>query len=128
LPAAEKAAAEKGSGELSEKESGELSEKELQRSIASLEAAAETEKEAAEKGISLLTCFTGTKVQILTPEELEFGRSISLLTCFTGTKVQILTPEELEFERSIEALESRKDVRSLVRGMQVGMRTYPDLS
>ena len=47
------------------------------------------------------TCFTGTKVQILTPEEL-MGRRISrsFVSCrykskntgaFTGTKVQILT-------------------------------------
>jgi hypothetical protein len=44
-----------------------------------------------------LTCFTGTKVQILTPEELSaaFLRRLYQFTCFTGAKVQILTPEEL---------------------------------
>ena len=53
------------------------------------------------------TCFTGTKVQILTPEECvaptdfltQLSPSLYLLywyksTCFTGTTVQILTPEE----------------------------------
>ncbi len=37
------------------------------------------------------TRFTGTKVQMLTPEELLLG---ARFTCFTSTKVQILTPEE----------------------------------
>jgi hypothetical protein len=44
------------------------------------------------------TCFTGTKVQILTAEELR-GRQADerqpQFTCFTCTKVQILTGEEL---------------------------------
>ena len=37
------------------------------------------------------TCFTGAKVQILTPEVLRARQWCSV--CFTGTKVQILTPE-----------------------------------
>jgi len=41
------------------------------------------------------TCFTGIKVQILTPAELRSQSSVARgpqLTCFTGIKVQILTP------------------------------------
>jgi hypothetical protein len=46
------------------------------------------------------TCFSSTKVQILTAEELlaQAQRTRRLqgpFTCFTGTKVQILTAEEL---------------------------------
>ena len=46
------------------------------------------------------TCFIGTKVQILTPEELRgprssWGQRGTQFNCFTSTKVQILTPEEL---------------------------------
>jgi hypothetical protein len=39
------------------------------------------------------TCFTGTKVQILTPEAPARVEQVPLpqFTCFTGTKVQILT-------------------------------------
>ena len=36
------------------------------------------------------TCFTSTKVQILTPEERRAFR-YTQFTCFTGTKVQKLT-------------------------------------
>jgi len=57
------------------------------------------------------TCFTRTKVQILTPEEvlsrLPLSRAFPLahripgahLTCFTSTNVQRLTPEELRARR-----------------------------
>jgi hypothetical protein len=57
-------------------------------------------------------CFTGTQVQILTPEELrqaaegEASVEQAGITCFTGTQVHILTPEELrqaaEGEASVE--------------------------
>jgi hypothetical protein len=56
------------------------------------------------------TCFTGTKVQGLTPRPLispesrdseadmsaYYAGSGAQFTCFTGTKVQIMTPEELQ--------------------------------
>ena len=55
------------------------------------------------------TCFNGTKVQILTPEELLQDVLLELsalpgaqFTCFTITKVQILTPEELRARRRRE--------------------------
>ncbi len=41
------------------------------------------------------TCFTGTKVQVLTPQDCGWtGPAGTQFTCFTGTKVQILTPED----------------------------------
>ena len=53
---------------------------------------------------SSVTCFTSTKVQILTPEELRDAAATRLalfpqFICFIVTKVQILTPEELQDER-----------------------------
>jgi hypothetical protein len=54
---------------------------------------------------SQFTCFTSTKVQVLTPLELQLfnapvtpvGPSAdSQFTCFTSTKVQVLTPLELQ--------------------------------
>jgi hypothetical protein len=48
------------------------------------------------------TCFTSSKVQILTPEELgdrhsqrSSASASPCFTCFTSTEVQILTPELL---------------------------------
>jgi hypothetical protein len=40
-----------------------------------------------------ITCFTGTKVQILTPEACRPRLRCTQITGFTSTKVQILTPE-----------------------------------
>ena len=54
--------------------------------------------ELVSEGSGDFSCFTSTKVQILTPEELGSegaGDFSSQFTCFTSTKVQILTPEEL---------------------------------
>jgi hypothetical protein len=36
------------------------------------------------------SCFTGTKVQILTPEAPARVEQVPQFTCFTGTKLQIL--------------------------------------
>ena len=50
------------------------------------------------------TCFTSTKVQILTLEELRARQADARLpqfTCFTGTKVPILTPEEPGRQRAV---------------------------
>ena len=43
------------------------------------------------------TCFTGTKVQMLTPEARAavFVATQKPVACYTGTKVQMLTPEAL---------------------------------
>ena len=54
------------------------------------------------------TCFTGTKVQMLTPGELHAQRPTDSCgscstSCFTGTKVQILTPEELHAQRPTDS-------------------------
>ena len=61
------------------------------------------------------TCFTGTKVQIPTPEELLLQRGqlknfigSHEFTCFTSTKVQTLTPELLLKRRQ------RKNLRAAV--------------
>jgi hypothetical protein len=46
---------------------------------------------------SVYLLYTGTKVQILTPEWNMTPRSrYSVYLLYTGTKVQILTPEELQ--------------------------------
>jgi hypothetical protein len=62
----------------------------------------------------IITCFTGTKVQILTPiaKQLMFSASYDFdnpsevlqITCFTGTKVQMLTPDELQAEEASYSL------------------------
>jgi hypothetical protein len=53
-------------------------------------------REAVSPGTQF-TCFTSTKVQILTPRSIP--RYSVTVTCFTSTKVQILTPEELRARR-----------------------------
>jgi hypothetical protein len=45
-----------------------------------------------------LSCFTGTKVQILTQEALADEGLCDAYICFTGTKVQALTQEALADE------------------------------
>ena len=71
------------------------------------------------------TCFTSTKLQILTPgaddsqrprDPRQVRRRGTHFTCFTGTKVQILTPEELH------ARQRRKSARSLRRLRPSGRR------
>jgi hypothetical protein len=49
-------------------------------------------------GTTQFTCFTSTKVQLLTSDEAdcEYLHVGTQFTCFTSTKVQILTPEELQ--------------------------------
>jgi hypothetical protein len=58
------------------------------KDLAELERDLKERMKMAEKMGTQFTCFTSTKIQILT-QKAEF-------ICFTGTEVQILTPEELQ--------------------------------
>jgi hypothetical protein len=60
---------------------------------------------AAEEAPTLgaqFTCFTGTKVQILTQKLAEEAPTLGAqFTCFTGTKVQILTQKAVGAARAV---------------------------
>ena len=66
------------------------------------------------------TCFTGTKIQILTQSGRQQGTQF---TCFTGTKVQILTQKALQVQRVGE--ERRKELT--YAAVCYRMLTYADV-